>query len=324
MATPATDSTKSPSPRKKERRSSVASARKRQGDDIAMIKNRLRGASYHLGKMDFARLFRYYDRDNSGLIEQKEFISLIRRDGKIPPSKMDNNKLEKMFSNFVDTDGNGSVSHAELVDWILDDPQYDGGKYAQPPAAEGDDDTQLDTFTRLYLSTPVHTQESKKSSPQSRRMSLSEPENGGDFRSILRSDFNNETARQWRKDYHTRVDTKRAEYPPLYSWEEENALVADGNEQQQNRKFAAPVTTSAKKAQDSHFMLNVEQLRIKSSQPSFKNENNIAFGRRIPPKLPSPAEVKRRKAAERAVRKEAERAARPAWRNICNFTVVMT
>ena len=30
--------------------------------------------------------------------------------------------------------------------------------------------------------------------------------------------------------------------------EEENALVADGNEQQQNRKFAAPVTTSAKKA----------------------------------------------------------------------------
>ena len=78
---------------------------------------------------------------------------------------MDNNKLEKMFSNFVDTDGNGSVSYAELVDWILDDPQYDGRKYASPRAAEGDDDTQLDTFTRLYLSTPMHTQESKKSSP---------------------------------------------------------------------------------------------------------------------------------------------------------------
>ena len=139
------------------------------------------------------------------------------------------------------------------------------------------------------------------------------------IRSILRSDFNNDTARQWRQDYHTRVDTKQAEYPPLYAWEAEQP----GAARDTGRKFASPVTESAKKAQDTHYMLNIDKLRTKSKMPSFHEKNNIAFGSRIPPKLPSPGEIKRRKAAERAAQKQAERAARPAWRNICNFTVVM-
>ena len=321
-STPNTASTNSPSPRRKERRASVSASKKRQGSNIAMIKNRLRGASYHLGKMDFARLFRYYDRDNSGQIDRKEFISLVRRDGKIPPAKLSDLKLEKMFDTKLDLDGTGDVSHAEFVEWILEDPHHDGGGGQDQPPEYEDQGPPLDTFTRLYMSKPTYTQELKKSSPRSRRKSLNEPESGGDFRSILRSDFNNDTARQWRQDYHTRVDTKQAEYPPLYAWEEEKARAMGGGGDM-GRKFASPVTASAQKAQDSHFMLNVEKLRIKSKLPSFHEQNNIAFGSRIPPKLPSPGEVKRRKAAERAAQKQAEREARPAWRNICNFTVVM-
>ena len=66
----------------------MARSEQRQSDNIAMIKYRLRAASYHLGRMDFARLFRYYDRDNSGVIDKDEFISLMRRDGKIPPKNV--------------------------------------------------------------------------------------------------------------------------------------------------------------------------------------------------------------------------------------------
>ena len=92
----------------------MARSEQRQSDNIAMIKYRLRAASYHLGRMDFARLFRYYDRDNSGVIDKDEFISLMRRDGKIPPKKMSNAILEKLFDTKLDTDGGGSPTRSSL------------------------------------------------------------------------------------------------------------------------------------------------------------------------------------------------------------------
>jgi Ca2+-binding EF-hand superfamily protein len=97
----------------------MARTEKRATGNVAMIKNKLKGASYHLGKMDFARLFRYYDRDNSGQIDRSEFVSLVRRDGKVPPTKMSDHQLERMFDTKVDNDGGGEVSHSEFVEWIL-------------------------------------------------------------------------------------------------------------------------------------------------------------------------------------------------------------
>jgi hypothetical protein len=46
----------------KTRRNSVTAAKNRMNDPIAMIRNRLRGAAYHMGKMKFEKLFAYYDR----------------------------------------------------------------------------------------------------------------------------------------------------------------------------------------------------------------------------------------------------------------------
>ena len=120
-----------------------------------MIKNRLRGAAYHLGKMDFVRLFRYYDRDNSGHIDRKEFISLVRRDGKIPPAKMSDLKLEKMFDTALDLDGTGDVSHEEFVQWVLEDPLHDGGGAEEQPPENEEQGPPMDTFTRLYMSKPT-------------------------------------------------------------------------------------------------------------------------------------------------------------------------
>ena len=64
--------------------------------------------------MDFARLFRYYDRDNSGVIDKDEFISLCG-DGKIPPQKMSNDS-RKVVRHQTDTDGGGVSPRSSFVD----------------------------------------------------------------------------------------------------------------------------------------------------------------------------------------------------------------
>ena len=319
----------SQSPRSKERRSSVRAAKKRQSSTIAMIKNRLRAAAYHLGKMDFAKLFKYYDRDNSGHIDCKEFMSLIRRDGKIPPSKLSHVQLENIFAAEVDKDGNGEVTHKEFVQWILDDEYFDENGNATSMTDNISTDVHsepMDTFTRLYLSKPEFTVALKESSPRTRRKSLSEPESGGDFRSILRGGYNSETSRAWRHNYHTKVDTKQTEYPPLYSWEQSTEGEHTYKSGTRQRKFVSPVTKSAERANASNNMANMDKLRNHSKDPSFKNQKNIAFGSRIPPKQPSAEERKKQQAAERAAKLRAEREARdakPAWRSVCDFQIVM-
>ena len=44
------------------RRGSISATKNRLSDPVAMIRNRLRGAAYHMGQMNFLKLFSYYDR----------------------------------------------------------------------------------------------------------------------------------------------------------------------------------------------------------------------------------------------------------------------
>lgn len=50
---------------------------------MQVLKRKLRAASYSVGGVDYARLFRHYDRDNGGSLEFEEFRSALRRDAKI-------------------------------------------------------------------------------------------------------------------------------------------------------------------------------------------------------------------------------------------------
>jgi Ca2+-binding EF-hand superfamily protein len=93
----------------------------RLANPIAMVKQRLRGAAYFNGRQDWRKLFRYYDRDNSGAISQSEFISLMRRDGRVTKYKMSDAMLTEIFTQRVDADGSSEVSHKEFVDWVTQD-----------------------------------------------------------------------------------------------------------------------------------------------------------------------------------------------------------
>ena len=75
------------------------------------------------GGLNFPKLFRYYDRDNSGLINVKEFISLMRRDAKLTPNQMDDDQLASIFQCSVDADDSGEVSFNEFVEWVQRDQE---------------------------------------------------------------------------------------------------------------------------------------------------------------------------------------------------------
>ena len=301
----------------KHRRGSTSTTKKRLSSPVAMIRNRLRGASYHHGKMNFAKLFSYYDRDNSGQIDKAEFISLVRRDGKILISAMSNQLLGKVFDNEVDVNGDGDITHDEFEAWIMKD--YEVKKKLPHPDDVGQP---MDTFTRLFLSAPKYTSAIQKDqSPRQRRQSLNTPESGGDFRAILRGGDNSETAKAWRQNYHTKVDTKTSEYPVLYDWEKKGQsqlTQSFGSMNSGERKFASPVTESAKKAKEEHYMGNIEKLRQESKNNTFKNEKlQLAFGRRIPKKEePKKSPSKE----EKKIQKEKEQTFRP----VASFSIVLT
>jgi Ca2+-binding EF-hand superfamily protein len=44
-----------------------------------MIRTKLRAASYSVGGVDWEKLFRHYDRDNSGELDFNEFSNAIRK-----------------------------------------------------------------------------------------------------------------------------------------------------------------------------------------------------------------------------------------------------
>ena len=96
---------------------------KRVEDPYTMVRQRLVAASYRNGKRDFPNLFRHYDRNNNGDISVEEFVSLVRRDGKVSRSAMTDQELELMFVQDVDKDQSGTIEYAEFEAWILNESQ---------------------------------------------------------------------------------------------------------------------------------------------------------------------------------------------------------
>lgn len=85
---------------------------------LASIKSKLRVAAYHNGKVNWLKLFRYYDRDNSGEINYDEFRQAIRKDAKVPPEILSEAKLLALFR-FVDKDGGNTIAYdTEFVPWL--------------------------------------------------------------------------------------------------------------------------------------------------------------------------------------------------------------
>merc|ERR1719399_373403 len=103
--------------------------------EVEMVQTRMKAAAYTEGGKDWEKLFREQDKNKSGQIDWKEFLSMCRRVLKIPQktfsgfgeaSGFDDAELGKVFK-ALDGDQSGEISIDELCAFVAE---------GDPPAPE--------------------------------------------------------------------------------------------------------------------------------------------------------------------------------------------
>ena len=76
---------------------------------LSLVRHHFRAASYRGGRQDWDKLFRRYDRDNSGIIDFQEFRRAVRRDAKLTAEKVSDEELTELFE-FIDQTRTGAIT----------------------------------------------------------------------------------------------------------------------------------------------------------------------------------------------------------------------
>lgn len=90
---------------------------------LARLRKRFQVAAYSNGSLDtaaFERLFRHYDRCNSGELSFDDFRRAARKDMQVPAKTVPDSELREMFE-IVDTDGGGTISKDEFLELMTAD-----------------------------------------------------------------------------------------------------------------------------------------------------------------------------------------------------------
>lgn len=81
------------------------------------VRQKLKAAAFTDKGVDWQKLFRYYDTDNSGAIGMIEFKRLLRGDAKISVSQLPDNSVRALY-NSIDLDGSGEIDAQEFIAWV--------------------------------------------------------------------------------------------------------------------------------------------------------------------------------------------------------------
>jgi Ca2+-binding EF-hand superfamily protein len=85
--------------------------------DLAKIRRKLTAAAYTAGGLNWHKLFKFYDRDNSSKLNLQEFTSALRRDAKLTVTALSDSAVAHLFA-ALDSDHSGSLSLQEFVAWL--------------------------------------------------------------------------------------------------------------------------------------------------------------------------------------------------------------
>ena len=79
--------------------------------------NTWKSLSYTENGQDPAKLFRRFDKDKNGVIDELEFRNAVRKGGQITASMMSDERILRLFQ-AIDTGGNGSLTEEELTSFL--------------------------------------------------------------------------------------------------------------------------------------------------------------------------------------------------------------
>ncbi len=84
------------------------------GDKLEALRRRFDSAAYSYGRKDFSKLFRHYDRDNSGFLDLAQFRAACRKDGHVKIGDVGEREIRCLYY-LIDLDGDGQIGEA---DWL--------------------------------------------------------------------------------------------------------------------------------------------------------------------------------------------------------------
>jgi len=117
--------------------------------ETTRMRHRLKAAAYTSGGVNWKKLFRFYDRDNSGQIGYTEFKRLVRTDAKLTRSQLPDENLRTIFK-LVDTDDSGEIGYTEFLAWVEGTrPKGPTAALLGSPAAVQDTRNGSNVFDRL-------------------------------------------------------------------------------------------------------------------------------------------------------------------------------
>ena len=85
-----------------------------RGRGLEEVQQKFRAASYTSHGQDWAKLFRHYDRDNSGELDWEEFRRAVRKDAQVTSEAVSDAELQGLFR-AADADRGGTIGEAEFV-----------------------------------------------------------------------------------------------------------------------------------------------------------------------------------------------------------------
>ena len=133
---------------RKERSNQHAEAEAADPHGMLPLKKKLRGLSYGANGQDPAKLFSSFDKDNSGELDFDEFVSAIRKGGKLTPQMISQRKLRTLFD-AIDDDSSGDVSIQELTAFVWSDD-----KPAAPAGPKSDEEETIVVIFRATVTFP--------------------------------------------------------------------------------------------------------------------------------------------------------------------------
>ena len=158
------------------------------GTHLEMLRRRFGSAAYSMGRKDFSKLFRHYDRDNTGFLDLAQFRAACRKDGHVKASDVGDREIRCLY-HLIDLDQDGQVGQADWGHFLgASDPRAVQTKIDSIEQRRRDLDTQC--RAAMQEGTPSSCLRAKEFLVESQKLEAELDQLRGDVARLQRADQN--------------------------------------------------------------------------------------------------------------------------------------